>query len=103
MNRRDLIALLGTTAAVWPVALRAQPQERMKLIGVLMAAVADDPEFQARIATFQQGLALLGGPTAATRGLTPDGPSMPTTFAGTRPNWPRSRQTSSWLLLVRRP
>ena len=32
----------------------------MRRIGVLMAAAADDPEFQTRIAAFQQGLALLG-------------------------------------------
>ena len=32
----------------------------MRRIGVLMASAADDPEFQARIAAFQQGLAQLG-------------------------------------------
>ena len=32
----------------------------MRLIGVLMAAAADDPEYQARIVAFQQALALLG-------------------------------------------
>jgi putative ABC transport system substrate-binding protein len=32
----------------------------MRRIGVLMAATADDPEYQARIGAFQQGLALLG-------------------------------------------
>ena len=47
-------------AAVWPVAARAQQGERIRRIGVLMAAAADDPEYQARIAAFQQGLALSG-------------------------------------------
>jgi len=34
----------------------AQRAERMRLIGVLMPATADDPDFQARIAAFHQGL-----------------------------------------------
>ena len=37
------------------------------------------------------------GPSAATCGSTRAGPQpMPTTFADTRRNWPRSRRTSSW-------
>ena len=47
-------------AAAWPLAARAQQAERMRRIGVLMAAAADDPEYQARMAAFQQGLAQLG-------------------------------------------
>jgi putative ABC transport system substrate-binding protein len=42
------------------VAARAQQGDRMRRIGVLMAANADDPEYQARIGAFQQGLAQLG-------------------------------------------
>jgi putative tryptophan/tyrosine transport system substrate-binding protein len=60
MTRRDLIALLGSTAVSWPVGVRAQQPERVRRIGVLMAAAADDPEFQARLGAFQQALALLG-------------------------------------------
>ena len=43
MNRRDLIALLGSTAATWPFGARAQQSERMRRIGVLMGTAADDP------------------------------------------------------------
>ena len=59
MNRREFITLLGGAAA-WPLAARAQQPERMRRIGVLMPSAADDPEFQARMTAFVQGLAQLG-------------------------------------------
>jgi putative ABC transport system substrate-binding protein len=40
--------------------VRAQQGERMRRIGVLMPFAADDPEFQARMTAFVQGLAQLG-------------------------------------------
>src|SRR5262252_7177579 len=58
-NRREFITLLGGAAA-WPLAARAQQSERMRRIGVLMPSAADDPEFQARMTAFVQGLAQLG-------------------------------------------
>src|SRR5919108_2079360 len=60
MKRRDFISLLGGAAAAWPLETKAQQGERMRRIGVLMAAAADDPEYQPRIRAFQQGLAALG-------------------------------------------
>jgi putative tryptophan/tyrosine transport system substrate-binding protein len=60
LKRRDFVILLGGAAAAWPLAARAQQPERMQRIGVLMAATADDPEYQPRMKAFQQGLALLG-------------------------------------------
>src|SRR6476620_8625294 len=59
MRRREFIAGLGGAAA-WPIAAHAQQPERMRRIGVLMASTADDPDFKARIAAFQQGLQQLG-------------------------------------------
>jgi len=41
-------------------AARAQQREQMKRIGILLPATADDAVFQARLAAFYQGLALLG-------------------------------------------
>jgi putative ABC transport system substrate-binding protein len=59
MRRRDLITLLGGAAA-WPLTARAQQPERMRRVGVLMNAAADDPVGQTRIAAFLQGLQQLG-------------------------------------------
>ena len=60
MRRREFITLLGGTAAVWPLAARAQQGERMRRIGVLLPAAADDAQFQARVGAFHQGLGQLG-------------------------------------------
>jgi len=59
MKRREFIALLGGAAA-WPLVARAQQRELMRRIGVLLPATADDQIWQARLAAFHQGLALLG-------------------------------------------
>jgi putative ABC transport system substrate-binding protein len=59
VRRREFIALLGCTTA-WPLAARAQPSERMRRIGVLTALAEDDPEVQASLAAFRQGLDRLG-------------------------------------------
>ena len=60
MRRREFIAGLGGAAAAWPLAARAQQRERVRRIGVLLPAAADDPEFQARVGAFLQGLAAIG-------------------------------------------
>src|SRR5262249_36657833 len=59
LKRREFIALLGGAVA-WPLAAHAQQGDRVRRIGVLLPAAADDAEFQTQMGAFQQGLALLG-------------------------------------------
>jgi putative ABC transport system substrate-binding protein len=56
MHRREFVLLLGSAATTWPLTIRAQPRERMRRIGVLSSVASDDPEVQARMAAFHQGL-----------------------------------------------
>ena len=56
LKRREFNTLLGGAAAAWPLRVHAQQPERVRRIGVLLPATADDPEFQARVGAFLQGL-----------------------------------------------
>jgi len=59
MRRREFITLVGA-GALWPLALHAQQSEQMRRIGVLMPFAKDNPDGQARITGFLQGLQKLG-------------------------------------------
>ena len=59
LKRRKFITLLGGAAA-WPLAARAQQAERVRRIGVLTAYSESDPEAQARVGAFREGLQKLG-------------------------------------------
>ena len=56
MRRRDFIRIVAGSAATLPLGLHAQQPERMRRIGVILAATADDTEFQAWLGAFLQGL-----------------------------------------------
>jgi putative ABC transport system substrate-binding protein len=66
MKRRQFITLLGGAAvcaggaAGWPFTAPAQQPQRLRRIGVMMGLTADDPESQARLAAFAQGLQQAG-------------------------------------------
>ena len=55
MRRREFIAALGGTA-VMPFTASAQQTERVRHVGVLINALSNDADAQARIAAFLQGL-----------------------------------------------
>jgi putative tryptophan/tyrosine transport system substrate-binding protein len=59
IGRRKFLATLGGAAA-WSLAARAQQGERIRHIGILLPAAADDAGFQAPFGAFLQALALLG-------------------------------------------
>jgi putative ABC transport system substrate-binding protein len=86
VKRREFITLLGGAAATRPLAARAQQPERLRRIGVLMSLAADDPEGQARLTAFLQGLQELGW--ADGRNITIDGRS---TAAGAKSRSRRDR------------
>ena len=59
MKRREFLGVLGG-AASWPLAARAQQSDRVRRIGVLMGYAESDPEGQAYVAVFREGLQKLG-------------------------------------------
>jgi putative ABC transport system substrate-binding protein len=60
MQRREFITLLGGAAGVWPLAARAQQQERLRRIGVLMNLSESEAAAQGSVAAFRQRLHELG-------------------------------------------
>ena len=60
MRRRAFITLLGGAAIAWPLSGSTQQLDRVRRIGVLMGFLESDPEAQARVAAFREGLQKLG-------------------------------------------
>jgi putative ABC transport system substrate-binding protein len=56
MRRREFVTLHGGAEAAWPLAARDQQTERVRRIGVLIPAAADDAEFQSRVGAFLDSL-----------------------------------------------
>jgi ABC-type uncharacterized transport system substrate-binding protein len=60
MRRRDFFTFLGGAATAWPRAARAQQGERVRRVGMLLPATADDSEYPMLVKAFVQGLQQLG-------------------------------------------
>jgi putative tryptophan/tyrosine transport system substrate-binding protein len=59
MRRRAFLGVIGCAAA-WPIALKAQSADRVRVVGILNILGPDDPEGEARITVFTQTLQQLG-------------------------------------------
>jgi putative ABC transport system substrate-binding protein len=60
VRRREFIGLLGGAAAAWPLAARAQRQERVRRVAALMAWAESDPGYRSWFNIFVQRLSQLG-------------------------------------------
>jgi putative ABC transport system substrate-binding protein len=60
VRRRDFIKGIAGSVVAWPITARAQQLERMRRIGVILPAAANDAEFQTWVGAFLQALAQLG-------------------------------------------
>jgi hypothetical protein len=87
-------SLFGCSAAAWPVVAAAQQAKRVRRIGILMNATAEEPEAQTYVAAFEQGMQEFGWSVG--RNLRIDlrwGATTPTARASTWRSWHRFRRT----------
>ena len=93
MRRREFFKVIGGGAvAALPFPTLAQQTERIQRIGVLMNLAKEDPEGQARITAFRQGLQKLGWTEGQNVRIDV---RWAAGIASSRPNWSRSRLMSS--------
>jgi putative tryptophan/tyrosine transport system substrate-binding protein len=60
MRIREFIVFVGCAAVEWPLAARAQPSNRVRLVAGLFGLAESDSEVQARVTAFRHQLADLG-------------------------------------------
>ena len=67
MRRREFIALFSGAATAWPFAARAQQDQQMRRVGMLVNGRETDAMMMARVAAFRKGLDELGWTSANSR------------------------------------
>jgi putative tryptophan/tyrosine transport system substrate-binding protein len=60
MRRRDFMKAIAGSAAMWPLAARAQHTDRMRRVSMLLGLAQHDPETLARLKAFRLGMRDLG-------------------------------------------
>jgi hypothetical protein len=102
MRRREFIRLFSSTVIAWPLTARAQQQERVRRICVLMNLAEDDREASARISSFVQRLSQLGWTEVVIYKSTIAGQlARANGTASMLASWLRSRRMLSWRLAIR--
>ena len=94
MRRRQFIAGLG--AAAWPLTTKAQQDERVRHIGVLMPNDENDPVAKAGISAFTQALADFGWTDGRNVRMDVGGAAVTSIgYERSRRNWSARSPTSS--------
>ena len=93
LKRRDFIALLGSTAAAWPLAARAQ-QAKVARIGALYIGLADAESFKKELREGLRELGYVEGQNIALSFALPKESWID--FTSWRPSWFGLRSMLSW-------
>jgi putative ABC transport system substrate-binding protein len=98
MRRRDFIKAIAGSAAVWPLAARAQQPEQVRRIGALINRGADDPQGEVGVAAFKQVLQQLGWSDGRNVRMDIRWGVNDVDLTRRYATWSRSRRMSSWPL-----
>jgi GH18 family chitinase len=94
MRRRNFVHLVVVALAVRPLSAFGQAAERVRRIGVLVSAPANDAEYPTLLNAFRERLEELGWSEGRNLLMTSAGAgAVKRTFTETRSSWSASRRT----------